>query len=162
MGKKSTLDLNRYIPALITFFSNKMSTGASQLYSHLFDKNVIDWRIISMLAVEPNISARRICQVIGLDKGSVSRTLAKLKEQNLVQINADKRDTRATKIVLTDLGYALHEEMYQIAMEREAKIFGILNKQDQEHLIRILNVLNAHIEDTNEYFIEKYIDELHE
>lgn len=57
MKPKSTLELNRYLPALINFFSNKMSNGASQLYAHLFNMGVTDWRIISLLAVESNIPA---------------------------------------------------------------------------------------------------------
>ena len=157
MKPKSTLELNRYLPALINFFSNKMSTGTSQLYAHLFNMGVTDWRIISLLAVEPNISASRICQVIGLDKSAVSRSLTKLNQDGYIEITADKRDTRARKNALTEAGIRRHDEMYLVAKEREQKMLDVLPHADQEHLIRILNALNGEIAEINDFFIEKYI-----
>ena len=158
MKTQSTLELERYIPALITFFSNKMSLGSSQIYAQLFQINIIEWRILSMLAVEPNISARRISQVIGLDKGAVSRAIAKLKTQEYVEIKEDKRDASATKICLTIQGAHLHDEVFKVAMDREKVIFDILSMEDKEHLIRIMTQLNAHIIDANEQLNEKYLN----
>ena len=72
------LDLNRYVPAFITFIGNKLSNSATAFYQKNFGVNVTEWRIISQLAIEPGIPASRICQVIGFDKGPVSRNLAAL------------------------------------------------------------------------------------
>lgn len=77
--KRTILDLERYVPALLTFVSNKLAKGASATYLRMFDVGVTEWRVISMLAVEPNITANRICQVIGFDKALVSRSLQFLK-----------------------------------------------------------------------------------
>lgn len=158
MKNNPTLELDRYIPALITFFANKMSVGASQIYAQLFQINVIEWRIISMLAVEPNISASRISQIIGLDKGAVSRAIAKLSVENYVKITPDQKDARATRISLTGEGLKLHDRVYKVAMDREQAIFNVLAEEDQEHLIRILNILNANIVETNELLNEKYLN----
>ncbi|RYL22776.1 MULTISPECIES: MarR family winged helix-turn-helix transcriptional regulator [Acinetobacter] len=158
MKTQSTLELDRYIPALITFFSNKMSLGSSQIYAQLFQINIIEWRILSMLAVEPNISARRISQVIGLDKSAVSRAIAKLKTQEYIDIKEDKRDARATKICLTAQGVRLHDEIFKVAIDREKVIFDVLSTEDKEHLIRIMTQLNAHILDANEQLNEKYLN----
>lgn len=43
-------------------------------------------RVLAMLKVESNISANRICQVIGLDKAAVSRALKQLLAHK--QVNA--------------------------------------------------------------------------
>ena len=80
------LDLDRYVPAFITFIANKLSTSATAYYQKNFGVNVTDWRIMSLLAIEPGIPASRICQVIGFDKGPVSRTLAALQKRGLVAI----------------------------------------------------------------------------
>lgn len=158
MKTQSTLELDRYIPALITFFSNKMSLGSSQIYAQLFQINIIEWRILSMLAVEPNISASRISQVIGLDKGAISRAVAKLKAQHYIEIKEDKKDARATKICLTTEGVHLHDDVFKVAMDREKVIFDVLSDEDKEHLIRIMTQLNAHIIDANEQLNEKYLN----
>src|SRR6266571_2927032 len=86
------LDLDRYVPALITFIANKLSRSATVLYQKRFGVNVTEWRILSLLAIEPEISAARICHVIGFDKGPVSRTLAVMEERGLVAIRADQQD----------------------------------------------------------------------
>lgn len=157
MNTSLKLQLDRYIPALINFFSNKMSNGASQLYAFLFDMGVTDWRILSLLAVEENIPASRICHVIGLDKSAVSRSLAKLQERGYIEMTVDKKDSRAKKNKLTPAGLAMYEKMYHVAKEREEKFLEVLSDEDQEHLIRILNILNSEINDINEFFMEKYI-----
>jgi hypothetical protein len=83
---KLVLDLDRYVPALITFIANKLSRSATVLYQKLFAVSVTEWRILSLLAIEPEISAARICQVIGFDKGPVSRTLTAMEDRGLVAI----------------------------------------------------------------------------
>jgi predicted transcriptional regulator len=84
-----TLDLDRYVPAFITFIANKLSNSATAFYQRQFGVNVTEWRIMSLLAIEPGIPASRICHVIGFDKGPVSRTLAGLEKRGLVSIRTD-------------------------------------------------------------------------
>ena len=86
------LDLDRYVPALITFIANKLSRSATVLYQKRFAVNVTEWRILALLAIEPEIPAARICHVIGFDKGPVSRTLAAMEERGLVVIKAGRED----------------------------------------------------------------------
>src|SRR6201989_3726627 len=83
------LDLDRYVPAFITFIANKLSNSATVFYQRNFGVNVTEWRIMSLLAIEPGIPASRICHVIGFDKGPVSRTLAGLEKRGLVSLCTD-------------------------------------------------------------------------
>src|ERR1700751_4330257 len=101
---EQVLDLDRYVPALITFIANKLSRSATNVYQRRFGVNVTEWRILSLLAIEPGIPASRICHVIGFDKGPVSRTLAMMQERGLVVIKADPQDKRSHSISLTAKG----------------------------------------------------------
>ena len=101
------LDLDRYVPALITFIANKLSRSATVLYQKRFAVNITEWRILALLAIEPAISAARICHVIGFDKGPVSRTLAAMEARGLVAIKADREDGRTYAISLTAKGAAM-------------------------------------------------------
>ena len=56
---EQVLDLDRYVPALITFIANKLSRSATVVYQKRFGVNVTEWRILSLLAIEPEISAAR-------------------------------------------------------------------------------------------------------
>ena len=96
-----TLDLDRYVPAFITFIANKLSNSATAFYHRHFGVNVTEWRIMSLLAIEPGIPASRICHVIGFDKGPVSRTLSVLQKRGLV-IDPDRAGRRPHPFDLAD------------------------------------------------------------
>jgi len=132
------LDLDRYVPALITFIANKLSRSATSFYQETFGINVTEWRILSLLAIEPGISAARICQVIGFDKGPVSRTLAVMRKHGLIAIATDPKDGRSHSISLTTRGRATHDSVIGIALERERRLLACLHEDERDQLIRLL------------------------
>src|ERR1700742_2454084 len=123
-----TLDLERYVPAFITFIANKLSNSATAFYQRKFGVNVTDWRIMSLLAIEPGIPAARICHVIGFDKGPVSRTLSVLQKRGLVAIRTAPDDGRTHSISLTAKGRATHDKVIIAALERERRLLSVLKK----------------------------------
>ena len=140
------LDLDRYVPALITFIANKLSRSATVLYQKRFGVNVTEWRILSLLAIEPEISAARICHVIGFDKGPVSRTLAVMEERGLVAIRADQQDGRTHSISLTSKGMATHDKVIAVALERERRLLSCLRKEEREVLIQLLRRVHSNLD----------------
>ena len=64
------LDLDRYVPAFVTFIANKLSNSATAVYQRNFGINVTEWRIMTQLALEPGIPASRICQRHRLQQGA--------------------------------------------------------------------------------------------
>ena len=133
-----TLDLERYVPAFITFIANKLSNSATALYQRNFGVNVTEWRIMSLLAVEPGIPAARICHVIGYDKGPVSRTLAALQKRGLIAIRTDPDDGRSHSISLSAKGRATHDKVIVAALDRERRLLSCLDENEQEVLIDLL------------------------
>lgn len=132
------LDLERYVPALITFIGNKLSRSATVLYQRNFGVNVTEWRILSLLAIEPGIPAARICQVIGFDKGPVSRTLAVMQTRGLVTIATDPDDGRSHSITLTPRGRTVHDQVIAVALDRERRLLNCLREDEREQLIKLL------------------------
>src|SRR3954471_3340719 len=127
---EQVLDLDRYVPALVTFIANKLSRSATVLYQKRFAVNITEWRILALLAIEPAISAARICHVIGFDKGPVSRTLAVMEQSGLVAIKADREDGRTYAISLTAKGAATHDKVIAAALERERRLLSCLSKAE--------------------------------
>ncbi len=140
-----TLDLERYVPAFITFIANKLSNSASAFYQRHFGVNVTEWRIMSLLAIEPGIPASRICHVIGYDKGPVSRTLAALQKRGLVAIRTDPNDGRTHSISLTAKGRATHDKVIVAALERERRLLACLDPNEQEVLINLLRRVHENL-----------------
>jgi DNA-binding MarR family transcriptional regulator len=139
------LDLERYVPALITFIANKLSRSATVMYQNRFGVNVTEWRILVLLAIEPGIPASRICQVIGFDKGPVSRTLSIMQERELVTIKTDPKDGRTHSISLTPTGRAIHDDIIVIALERERRLLACLQKEEREVLINLLGRVHGNL-----------------
>ena len=142
---EQVLDLDRYVPALITFIANKLSRSATVVYQKRFGVNVTEWRILSLLAIEPEISAARICHVIGFDKGPVSRTLAGMEERGLINIRADRDDGRTHSISLTAKGRTTHDKVIIAALERERRLLSCLSKDEREVLIDLLRRLHENL-----------------
>ncbi|MBR0778655.1 MarR family transcriptional regulator [Bradyrhizobium diazoefficiens] len=140
-----TLDLDRYVPAFITFIANKLSNSASAFYQRQFGVNVTEWRVMALLAIEPGIPAARICHVIGFDKGPVSRTLAGLEKRGLVSIRTDPNDGRTHSISLTARGRATHDKVIIAAFERERRLLSCLSKDEREVLIDLLRRLHENL-----------------
>lgn len=139
------LDLNNYAPALLTFLANKLTVGANALYRGKFGVGVTEWRIMALLAIEAPIPAARICQVIGLDKGPVSRCLAGMEEAGLVRVKPDRNDARLRPVALTAAGRRMHDRIIKLALDREAKLLSCLNAAERKTLLALLNRLHANL-----------------
>jgi DNA-binding MarR family transcriptional regulator len=144
------LDLDRYVPALITFVANKLSRSATVLYQKRFGVNVTEWRILALLAIEPAISAARICHVIGYDKGPVSRTLSVMQTTGLVAIKTDRLDGRSHSISLTPKGRSTHDLVIAVALERERRLLSCLRKEEREALIDLLRRIHGNLDAVTE------------
>ena len=140
-----TLDLDRYVPAFITFIANKLSNSATVLYQRHFGVNVTEWRIMALLAIEPGIAASRICQVIGFNKGPVSRTLAAMQKRGLIAIRTDPNDGRSHSIALTTRGRSTHDKIIVAALERERRLLSCLDAHEREVLIELLRRLHENL-----------------
>ncbi|WP_347658690.1 MarR family winged helix-turn-helix transcriptional regulator [Comamonas thiooxydans] len=151
MKKKKKLDLERYAPALLAFIANKLSSGASQVYRENFDVGIVEWRVLSMLAVENHIPAQRICQVVGLDKRAVSKSVQVLQNAGYVQSQVDAVDARRYTLSLTAEGQHLHDQIFDVAKERERRLLQTLTHEEVELLIDMLNRLHKQVDHVNAY-----------
>ena len=144
------LNLERYVPAFVTFIANKLSRSATAFYQKRFGVNVTEWRIMSLLAIEPGIPASRICNVIGFDKGPVSRTLAALQQRGLIRIEIDRQDGRSHSIALTAKGRVTHDAVIGAALERERKLLSCLDEREREVLIDLLRRIHRNLDAVSE------------
>jgi DNA-binding MarR family transcriptional regulator len=151
MADKYVLDLNRYIPAHLSFISNKLSHGASEKYRRLFGIGISEWRVIAILGNEPNIAANRICQIIGIDKALASRVVQKLTKLKLVSVQPDPNNNSRSVICLTTAGKDVHDRVLRVVKEREMILHSAFSKQEIETLLGLLHRLRAQADVVNAY-----------
>lgn len=140
------LDLDRYVPYFLTSVYNALSRGASQLYLDRFGVGIVEWRVLTMLALEPGIPAARICEVIALDKAGVSRALARLSALGHAAFAPEAADPRRKAWRLTASGEALHDAILEIALGREAALLEGVDPAEFETFLRVMRRMRANVE----------------
>ncbi|MET0509588.1 MAG: MarR family transcriptional regulator [Burkholderiaceae bacterium] len=141
----AAIDLDRYIPAYFTFIANKLARGASFHYLRAYGVGIETWRVLVMLAIERQVTAQRVVQLIGMDKASVSRCFKSMHAQALIAFRSDPRDGRLRHATLTPKGRRLHDRIMRLALERERALLSVLTPDEVETLIDLLRRLHANL-----------------
>lgn len=152
------VDLDRYVPAYLTWIANKLSRSASQHYLANFNVGIETWRCLVLLAVNGEVSAQQVSNVIGMDKGSVSRCFKSMQEGGLIRTKLDANDGRLRIAVLTAKGRLLHDQIMGMALERERAFLSVLDKDEVEVLLGLLRRLHANLPEV-EVSTQKYVRE---
>ncbi|MGI4977105.1 MAG: MarR family winged helix-turn-helix transcriptional regulator [Janthinobacterium lividum] len=139
---RETLDLERYVPALLSLLSNKLSAAASRECRAGCGLGYTDWRVLAQIAVSPHISAARLCALTGLDKAAVSRSFAALAAGGLLRLESSGRDRKAT---LSAAGERTHAGLLALAVQREQRLLAGFSEHDAATLRRLLQRLAANL-----------------
>ncbi|MBX3605667.1 MAG: winged helix-turn-helix transcriptional regulator [Piscinibacter sp.] len=141
----TNVDLERYVPAFLTWIANKLSRGASQHYLNVFDVGIETWRCLVLLAIHGSISAQQVSRIIGMDKASVSRCFKSMQAKGLIAMSLDADDGRLRIATLTKKGRTLHDQILGIALERERAFLSVLDAGEVETLIGLLKRLHENL-----------------
>ena len=156
------IDLERYVPAYLTWIANKLSRGASRNYLMVFDVGIEIWRCLVLLAIHNSISAQQVSQIIGMDKAAVSRCFRQMKDKGLVTMELDTKDGRLRLATLTSQGRALHDRIRDVALERERALLTVLDRTERESLLALLKRLHENLpaveHATDRYVAARYPD----
>jgi len=151
------IDLERYVPAYLTWVANKLSRGASQHYLRLFDVGIETWRCMVLLAIDDAITAQKVSRIIGMDKASVSRCFKNMQERGLITLSLEASDGRLRIATLTPKGRALHDEIRGIALERERALLAVLSEAERESLLSLLKRLHENLPEV-ELATQRYVE----
>lgn len=139
--------IERYAIGQINMLANKLATKSSDAYQKNFGIGIMEWRVLAILAIHKDCSVQFITDIIGLDKGAVSRALKKLEDKKYISIKEDEFNKRAYIINITKLGRVLHDEVFDYSMQREAKLLSKLNGSEIEELFKYLKYLKEMIDE---------------
>jgi len=144
------LDSDRHIPYFFTYISNKLSYGAGRIYRTLYDIGITEWRVMSVLAAQPDIGAHQICFLLGIDKAVISRSLRRLAELRLVK-HSDVKNGKVRPLRLSKLGLIRHDKMIEIALERERLLLAALSSEEKSTLVDLMRKLRSAVDSVNQW-----------
>jgi len=142
---RQIVDITTYTPYFLSAVNNALSRGASKRYLKMFGIGIVEWRVVSMLAIEPNISASRICDVVSLDKSGTSRALKHLLELKHVTFEASVTDPRRKIWQLSPEGYVLHDKALTEALDRERTLISAVEPADLEIFLKVIRKMRRNV-----------------
>lgn len=144
---REVVNIDGYMPYFLASINNTLSRGASQYYLREFGIGIVEWRIVSMLAIEERIPASRIVEVVQLDKAATSRGLRDLHAKGHVEFEVNETDARRRIWWLNEVGYALHDRVLEVALERERSLLRGIDSADLEIALRVMRRMNRNVGD---------------
>ena len=96
-----------------------------------------------VLANHPGVAASEVALLTGLDKMTVSRSIAALERRGRLTKREDPNDKRRTLLWLNAAGQRLFERIGIPAKSREAQLFSVASNAEQTQLGRTLDRLIA-------------------
>ncbi|MFV0243593.1 MAG: MarR family winged helix-turn-helix transcriptional regulator [Qingshengfaniella sp.] len=141
----AVVDIRNYTPFLINVVSNAWQRQTSAIYRERYGLGISDWRVMSMLNIEPGITANRVCEVVVMDKAAVSRALKTLYAHGCLRYRAPPTDPRKRQWWLSDKGLRIHDDILAIALNCEAEMLADVPPRDLEVCLRVLRRMRENL-----------------
>lgn len=142
-----TLDLEASPTVLIIFAANRFTRIWSRYLQLRFKLSVMEWRVMVMLMAEPGATVSRAATVIDIDKGAISRALARLEAKELASADVPEAYRHRRKWSLTPEGNTLHDRVLAIALQRQNRMLKDVSAADEDALVRSLRSILASLSD---------------
>ena len=105
-------------------------------------RKAADWdmsvaQVRALYALREPLSMRELAERLYLDPSNLTALVDRLEELGLVERQADADDRRVKRLVITDKGVHLSEEIID-AVFAESSVFDVLDPQEQRQLLVLL------------------------
>ncbi|WP_063570850.1 MULTISPECIES: MarR family transcriptional regulator [Luteibacter] len=137
------LELEHFLPYRLSILSNTVSQSIATEYQDRFELSMTEWRVMTILARFPEISAREVVDRSAMDKVAVSRAVARLVDAGRVDRGIHDGDKRRSVLKLSEAGWAIHDEVAPLARAHERELLARLDEGEQAQLNSILDKLLA-------------------
>jgi len=135
------LELEHFLPYRLSILSNTVSQGIATEYEERFQLSMTEWRVMTILARFPEVSAREVVERTAMDKVAVSRAVSRLVDAGRVDRGTHDGDKRRSVLKLSEAGWAIHDEVAPLARAHERELLAKLSEEERQHLDQILDKL---------------------
>lgn len=135
------LELDRFLPYRLSVLSNLVSSAIAGVYSARFGLSIPEWRVMAVLANEPQLAAAQVAERTAMDKVAVSRAVSGLLERGHLERRMAPADRRKSMLMLSAEGERIYAEVVPMALRYEQALLEVLDADDRAALDRILKTL---------------------
>lgn len=126
------MKLETFFPYRLAVLAEQVSLATAQVYRERFALTRDEWRVLAALADQGEVRAADVKDRTTLDKMQVSRALARLEAQGLVDRAPDPDDGRASRVRLLPAGTALYRKIVPMVQAREEYLLSDLTPQERK------------------------------
>ena len=136
-----TLDIEHSLPVLLTMLANRITATGTETFKKRHGLGSAEWKALSMVASLPGSSGAEIADLLGMDRGGMSRTMQALARKGLVVIEKGTKQGNIQTISMTSKGESVHASALVTAHERERLLIAGLDAERHEQLLDALHLL---------------------
>jgi DNA-binding MarR family transcriptional regulator len=140
---RSHLKLDEFLPYRLSLASNAVSQVIAQAYEEHFGLKMHEWRVITVLAQDGELTQQEIVGRTKMDKVTVSRAAQVLERRKLLRRVTNTEDGRSLRLSLTAEGQKLYARVVPAALELEAEVLGGLSEREIVELKDVLRRLET-------------------
>ena len=137
------MNLHAFLPYRLAVAAETVSRALAVVYNARFDLTRDEWRVLAWLAEDRGVTATELGARSALDKMQVSRALARMERDGLVERTPDPDDRRNLLVRLKAPGRALYKKVVPMAQAREAFLLDALDADERKIFDRALTKLQA-------------------
>lgn len=128
-------DLQIFFPYLVRVFYSQITTSVSATYKNEYDISPAEWRSMAILGPSGSMTANEIVTLSSMDKVSVSRAVARLKKNGLLEITANRDDGRSKLLRLSAKGRRIHANIALKVLDVEQKLLDGIEEGEKQAFV---------------------------
>jgi DNA-binding MarR family transcriptional regulator len=126
---------DEFVPHLLTVANNGYAWHASRMYLEVLGMGVNETRVLSILYEFGELQAWEICDILSMNKATVSQSLKKLEKDGLLEIETNRNGRFAKP---TPRSLPIHRQIVRMARSREEVLLDGFSKEDRDKFRELL------------------------
>jgi DNA-binding MarR family transcriptional regulator len=138
---RNRLRLDDFLPYRLSVLSNTVSGAIAGAYAQEFGLSILEWRVLTVLALEPGLSAGQVADRTAMDKVAVSRAVTRLLRSRRIAREFANADRRRSVLRLTRDGERVYGRVVPLARNYERALLARLSPGRRRQLQSLLRDL---------------------
>jgi DNA-binding MarR family transcriptional regulator len=142
----SKLDLFKFMPFRLNRLAAEVSAELASEYRERYGLDIPEWRVLATLGFRDDAcTAQYIADCTRTHKSTISRAVAHLLEQQIIERVENKDDRRELALQLTGKGRTLYEELIPRLLHKEQDILSCLTAAERKEFASALGKIERQL-----------------
>ncbi len=143
----SRLDLFKFMPFRLNRLAAEVSNELASEYRERYGLDIPEWRVLATLGLRDEAcTAQYIADCTRTHKSTISRAVAHLLDQQIVERVENESDRRELALQLTRKGRKLYEELIPRLLHKEQDILSCLTTAERKEFAAALGKIEKHLD----------------